>query len=102
MPSGPAAATRLLAYGLHLGNAAGWTLCLALIAAVGCLACASTYRRARAIADIATWPWVNNLVAFYGAGELVGWSDFTEVQRVLAAFVQRPAVARGLLIPARD
>ncbi|MFM9916608.1 MAG: hypothetical protein ACKVOX_12425 [Rhizobacter sp.] len=44
----------LSAYGLHLGDASGWTLCLALIAAVGSLACASTYRRARAIADIAT------------------------------------------------
>jgi GST-like protein len=54
------------------------------------------------IADIATWPWVNNLVGFYGAGELVGFADFPEVQRVLAAFVARPAVQRGLLIPERQ
>jgi GSH-dependent disulfide-bond oxidoreductase len=53
------------------------------------------------IADIATWPWVNNLVGFYGAGDLVGFADFTEVQRVLAAFQARPAVQRGLLIPKR-
>jgi GST-like protein len=54
------------------------------------------------IADIATWPWVNNLVGFYGAGELVGFADFPEVQRVLAAFVARPAVQRGLQIPQRQ
>ncbi|GAA0769402.1 glutathione S-transferase N-terminal domain-containing protein [Ideonella azotifigens] len=53
------------------------------------------------IADIATFPWINNLIGFYGAGELVGFGEFTEVQRVLKAFVARPAVARGLQIPAR-
>lgn len=51
------------------------------------------------IADIATWPWVRNLVGFYEAGDLVGFADFPNVARVLAAFVARPAVARGLLIP---
>lgn len=54
------------------------------------------------IADIASFPWINNLVGFYGAGELVGFDDFTEVQRVLQAFVARPAVQRGLTIPKRD
>jgi GSH-dependent disulfide-bond oxidoreductase len=54
------------------------------------------------IADIATLPWVRNLVGFYGAGELVGFDDFKNVQRVLKAFVARPAVERGLNIPARD
>ncbi len=53
------------------------------------------------IADIAIWPWVNNLLAKYGAGELVGIQDFAEVQRVLAAFLARPAVQRGLKVPAR-
>ncbi|MEK7944991.1 glutathione binding-like protein [Pigmentiphaga sp. YJ18] len=52
------------------------------------------------IADIATFPWVRNLVGFYGAGELVGFADFPNVKRVLDAFVARPAVQRGLLIPA--
>jgi GST-like protein len=51
------------------------------------------------IADIATFPWVNNLVGFYGAGELVGYQDFKNVARVVQAFVARPAVARGLQIP---
>ncbi|MBX3626225.1 MAG: glutathione S-transferase N-terminal domain-containing protein [Rhizobacter sp.] len=53
------------------------------------------------IADIATFPWVNNLVGFYGAGELVGFADFKQVQRVLEAFKARPAVQRGLQIPKR-
>ncbi len=52
------------------------------------------------IADIATFPWVRNLIGFYGARELVGFDDFPEVARVLAAFVERPAVAKGLTIPA--
>ena len=54
------------------------------------------------IADIAIFPWVRNLVGFYGAGDLVGFSDFKEVQRVLEAFVQRPAVIRGLEIPKKE
>lgn len=52
------------------------------------------------IADIAIFPWVRNLIGFYGAGDLVGFADFPEVARVLAAFVARPAVERGLSIPA--
>jgi GSH-dependent disulfide-bond oxidoreductase len=52
------------------------------------------------IADIAIFPWVRNLIGFYGAGELVGIDSFAEVRRVLAAFLARPAVQRGLLIPA--
>lgn len=51
------------------------------------------------IADIATWPWVRNLIGFYGAGDLVGITDFANVQRVLTQFLERPAVQKGLLIP---
>jgi GST-like protein len=51
------------------------------------------------IADIAIFPWVNNLNTFYGAGELVGMAGFTNVMRVTAAFLARPAVQKGLLIP---
>jgi GST-like protein len=54
------------------------------------------------IADIATFPWVRNLVGFYGAREIVGFEDFKEVQRVLDAFLARPAVQRGLDIPKRN
>jgi GSH-dependent disulfide-bond oxidoreductase len=53
------------------------------------------------IADIATFPWVNNLVGFYGAGELVGYTDFKHVARALDAFKARPAVVAGLQIPRR-
>ncbi len=53
------------------------------------------------IADIATFPWVRNLIGFYGAGDLVGIADFVHVTRALDAFVARPAVARGLQIPQR-
>ncbi len=53
------------------------------------------------IADIATFPWVNNLIGFYEARELVGFDDFANVARVLATFVTRPAVTRGLAIPKR-
>ena len=53
------------------------------------------------IADIASFPWIRNLVGFYEAGELVGFDDFADVKRVLAAFLERPAVVRGLDIPKR-
>jgi GSH-dependent disulfide-bond oxidoreductase len=54
------------------------------------------------IADIAIFPWVRNLVGFYGARDLVGFEAFPQVQRVLDAFVARPAVQRGLDIPKRE
>jgi GST-like protein len=52
------------------------------------------------VADIATFPWIRNLAGFYGAGELVGFNDFPHVARALDAFLQRPAVSRGLQVPA--
>lgn len=54
------------------------------------------------IADIATFPWIRNLIGFYEAGDLVGIADFPEVTRVLEAFVARPAVVKGLDIPKRN
>ena len=54
------------------------------------------------IADIAVFPWVHNLVGFYGAGDLVGIANYANVRRALAAFVARPAVVRGLAIPNRN
>jgi len=53
------------------------------------------------IADIATFPWINNLIGFYGAGDLVRISELANVRRVLEAFLARPAVQRGLKIPSR-
>jgi GST-like protein len=54
------------------------------------------------IADIAVFPWVRNLIGFYEAGELVGVAAFPHVMRALETFVARPAVQRGLGIPATD
>ena len=52
------------------------------------------------IVDISIFPLVRNLIGYYGAGDLVGILDFPNVTRTLAAFLARPAVARGLKIPA--
>jgi GST-like protein len=52
------------------------------------------------IADIMTFPWVNGLQTIDGARELVGLAKFQNVGRVLQAFLQRPAVVKGLKIPA--
>jgi GSH-dependent disulfide-bond oxidoreductase len=53
------------------------------------------------IADMAVFPWVRNLVGFYGAGELVGFKDYPHVSRTLERFLARPAVTRAINIPAR-
>ena len=53
------------------------------------------------IADIALMGWVRNLVGFYDAGALVDYASLTHVPRWLAACLARPAVQRGLAIPAR-
>ena len=52
------------------------------------------------IADIAIFPWVRTVVGFYEAGELVSIENFPNVTRVLDAFLARPAVVKGLTIPA--
>jgi GST-like protein len=54
------------------------------------------------IADVATFPWVRNLIGFYEAAELVEIRNFPQVTRALEVFLARPAVARGLGIPQRD
>jgi GST-like protein len=51
------------------------------------------------IADIATFPWVRNLIGFYEAGDLVGIADFPHVMRSLNIFLARPAVIKGISIP---
>ena len=53
------------------------------------------------IADVATFPWINNLIGFYEAADLVGIDNFPNVVRTLHSFLARPAVARGLGIPNR-
>lgn len=53
------------------------------------------------IADIAIGPWLRSL-DFYGAQEVVDWNSFGNVTAYLDRFLARPAVQRGLNIPARD
>jgi GST-like protein len=53
------------------------------------------------IADIAIAPWLRAL-DFYGAKQLVGWDDLPNVRAYLDRFLARPAVQRGLNIPARE
>jgi len=53
------------------------------------------------IADIALGGWVRNLIGFYDAGELVDYASLKNVQAWLARWLERPAVQRGLMIPAR-
>jgi len=52
------------------------------------------------IADIATLGWVRNLIGFYGAGELVAYDTLKNVPAWLERGLARPAVQRGLAIPA--
>jgi GSH-dependent disulfide-bond oxidoreductase len=51
------------------------------------------------IADVAIFPWVNNLTGFYEAGDLVGITDYPEVMRAMRTFLARSAVAKGMQIP---
>ena len=53
------------------------------------------------IADVATLGWVRNLVGFYGARELVAFDTLKQVPAWLERGLARPAVQRGLTIPAR-
>lgn len=52
------------------------------------------------IADIATAPWVSNLVRNYDAGDLVGYGDFPVVDAWVQRFMARPAVQRGMVVGA--
>ena len=53
------------------------------------------------IADIAMLGWVRNLIGFYAAGELVDYASLRHVPAWLERGLARPAVQRGLEIPAR-
>ncbi|NGM48140.1 glutathione S-transferase [Caulobacter sp. 602-2] len=53
------------------------------------------------IADVATLGWVRNLVGFYEAAELVDFKSLKNVPAWLERGLARPAVQRGLNIPAR-
>jgi GST-like protein len=53
------------------------------------------------IADIATIGWVRNLIGFYEAREITGYDEYEAVDAWLQRALARPAVQRGLEIPAR-
>ncbi len=53
------------------------------------------------IADMAIAPWLNTLTGFYKAGDIVGWAELRNVPAYLERFLARPAVQKGLTIPAR-
>ncbi|HEV2818036.1 MAG TPA: glutathione S-transferase N-terminal domain-containing protein [Allosphingosinicella sp.] len=53
------------------------------------------------LADIATLGWVRNLITFYEARELVDYDRLANVPAWLERGLARPAVQRGLTIPAR-
>jgi GST-like protein len=53
------------------------------------------------IADIATLGWVRNLIGFYEAREIVGFDSLKNVPAWLERGLARPAVQRGIAIPAR-
>ncbi|MBN8195751.1 glutathione S-transferase N-terminal domain-containing protein [Thalassospira povalilytica] len=53
------------------------------------------------IADIAILGWVRNLIGFYEAGDLVAYDTLKNVPAWLERGLARPAVQRGLDIPAR-
>jgi GST-like protein len=54
------------------------------------------------IADIATLGWVNNLITFYEARELVAFDSFAHVAAWLERGLARPAGKRGLQIPSKS
>jgi GST-like protein len=54
------------------------------------------------IADIAICPWIRNLRMVYRAGAETGLEEMPNVLAWLDRFLARPAVQRGLKIPARD
>jgi GST-like protein len=53
------------------------------------------------IADVATLGWVRNLIGFYEARDLVAFDNLATVPEWLERCLARPAVRRGLEIPAR-
>lgn len=53
------------------------------------------------IADISMLGWVRNLIGFYEAREIVNYDKLTAVPAWLERGLARPAVQRGLTIPAR-
>ncbi len=56
---------------------------------------------AYSIADMAIGPWLRTLRDFYKAGDIAGMAECANLTAYLERFLARPAVQKGLLIPAR-
>lgn len=56
---------------------------------------------AYSVADVASLGWVRAVIGFYEARELVGFDGFANVAAWLERGLARPAVQRGLVVPAR-
>ena len=53
------------------------------------------------IADMAIAPWLR-ATDFYGTRDILDWDSYTNVTAYLDRFLERPAVQKGLVTPARD
>jgi GST-like protein len=53
------------------------------------------------VADVATFPWINHLVTYYQAAELLNYSELAHVRRATQQFLERPAVIKGMQVPRR-
>ena len=53
------------------------------------------------IADIAIGPWLNTAQSFYKVADLIGMDKAKNVSAYLERFLARPAVQKGMTIPAR-
>lgn len=51
------------------------------------------------IADLSIWPWVKAMTGFYEAGDIVGMSNFKNVEAWTARCEERPASQKGTSIP---
>lgn len=79
----------LLGVGLHLERRGGWLISLLAIAAIGLVAWGATYRRARAIADIATSRIGS---AAQGYVEVVGRGSVARDELILSRCSQTPCL----------
>ncbi len=52
------------------------------------------------IADMAIGPWLRGLRDFYKVGDITGLAECHNVEKYIDRFLARPAVQRGLLVPA--
>lgn len=54
------------------------------------------------IADIAIVPWLDGALRYYDADAVLEWQSYANLQAYVDRFMARPAVQKGMTIPARD